>query len=240
MSPPAENRRIAVAFYLVAAYFFVAIIAALQSPIDSSINSTALMITRDVRGVITGKVEIGQGIKTVIAQIAAEELDVTMSRMRVLLADTELSPDEGYTAGSMSTSMSGGAVRQAAAEALLGFEQKPLLIAVTVLTSMSDDDLRELGYTEPQPQDDLSGLDVARKALGERVSRSDPVHDAELSSLGRGDLLAQEVELARLRGADELRQEPAPPVVARQREPLECREHERTLGRDAQVAREGQ
>jgi SSS family solute:Na+ symporter len=36
---------------------FVAIIAALQSSIDSSINSTALMITRDVRGVIKGKVD---------------------------------------------------------------------------------------------------------------------------------------------------------------------------------------
>ena len=66
--------------------------------------------------VYTGKVEIGQGIKTVIGQIAAEELDVAMQRMNVMLADTELSPDEGYTAGSTSTFMSGGAVRQAAAE----------------------------------------------------------------------------------------------------------------------------
>ena len=37
---------------------------------------------------------------------------------------------------------------EAAAEALQGLEQRPLLIGVTVLTSMSDDDLRELGYTE--------------------------------------------------------------------------------------------
>jgi orotidine-5'-phosphate decarboxylase len=42
----------------------------------------------------------------------------------------------------------GRRMMEAAAEALQGFEQKPLLIAVTVLTSMSDDDLRELGYTE--------------------------------------------------------------------------------------------
>ena len=67
--------------------------------------------------VFTGKVEIGQGIKTVIAQIAAEELDVAMHRMHVMLADTARSPDEGYTAGSTSTEVSGGAVRQAAAEA---------------------------------------------------------------------------------------------------------------------------
>ena len=40
----------------------------------------------------------------------------------------------------------------AAAEALQGFSRRPLLIAVTVLTSMSDDDLRELGYTESAQQ----------------------------------------------------------------------------------------
>jgi CO/xanthine dehydrogenase Mo-binding subunit len=67
--------------------------------------------------VFSGKVEIGQGIKTVIAQIAAEELDVHIERIRVVLADTERTPDEGYTAGSNSTQGSGGAVRQAAAEA---------------------------------------------------------------------------------------------------------------------------
>ena len=66
--------------------------------------------------VFTGKVEIGQGIQTVIGQIAAEELDVSMARIRVNLADTLLSPDEGFTAGSMSTQVSGSAVRQAAAE----------------------------------------------------------------------------------------------------------------------------
>ena len=41
---------------------------------------------------------------------------------------------------------------EAAAEALQGLSQRPWLIAVTVLTSMSDDDLRELGYTESAAQ----------------------------------------------------------------------------------------
>ena len=65
----------------------------------------------------TGKAEIGQGIKTAIAQIAAEELDVALERVIVQSADTELSPDEGVTAGSMSMENSGNAVRQATAEA---------------------------------------------------------------------------------------------------------------------------
>lgn len=46
----------------------------------------------------------------------------------------------------------GRRMMEAAAEALQGFAQRPLLIAVTVLTSMSDDDLRELGYTESAQQ----------------------------------------------------------------------------------------
>ena len=50
----------------------------------------------------TGKVEIGQGILTALAQVVADELDVDVRRVRVPPATTLASPDEGYTAGSMS------------------------------------------------------------------------------------------------------------------------------------------
>ena len=66
--------------------------------------------------VFTGKVELGQGITTALAQVAAEELDVALARIRIHTADTALTPDEGATAGSMSLEVSGGALRQAAAE----------------------------------------------------------------------------------------------------------------------------
>lgn len=67
--------------------------------------------------VLTGKVEFGQGIKTALAQIAAEELDVSLGRICMATTDTLESPDEGLTVGSMSLENSGNAIRQAAAEA---------------------------------------------------------------------------------------------------------------------------
>ncbi|HYZ69098.1 MAG TPA: molybdopterin cofactor-binding domain-containing protein, partial [Mycobacterium sp.] len=57
----------------------------------------------------SGKVELGQGVLTALAQIAAEELDVDVSRIEMLAATTDLSPDEGLTAGSLSIQQSGAA-----------------------------------------------------------------------------------------------------------------------------------
>jgi nicotinate dehydrogenase subunit B len=65
----------------------------------------------------SGKVELGTGVRTALAQIVAEELDLPLERVRMVMGDTELTPDEGYTAGSMTISGSGTALRQAAAEA---------------------------------------------------------------------------------------------------------------------------
>ncbi len=67
--------------------------------------------------VFTGKVELGQGIRTAFAQIAADELDVSLQRVEVAVVDTAQSPNEGYTASSMSLESSGNAIRIASAAA---------------------------------------------------------------------------------------------------------------------------
>ncbi|MBU4055019.1 MAG: molybdopterin-dependent oxidoreductase, partial [Proteobacteria bacterium] len=67
--------------------------------------------------VFTGKVELGQHIKTALAMIAAEELEVNLTRIRLVSGDTAQTPNEGYTAGSMSMEFSGNAIRNACAEA---------------------------------------------------------------------------------------------------------------------------
>ena len=66
--------------------------------------------------IASGKVELGQGILTALAQIAAEELGVELSRIRMLPASTAYSPDEGVTSGSQSISEGGKALRVACAE----------------------------------------------------------------------------------------------------------------------------
>jgi len=63
-----------------------------------------------------GKVEIGQGIVTALAQIAADELDVDIGRVQMIRATTAGSPNEGVTSGSLSVQQSGRAIRQACAE----------------------------------------------------------------------------------------------------------------------------
>lgn len=65
----------------------------------------------------SGKVEIGQGILTALAQIVACELDVALHRIRMIAASTTASPDEAVTSGSLSVQESGTALRFAAAEA---------------------------------------------------------------------------------------------------------------------------
>ena len=64
----------------------------------------------------TGRVELGQGVLTAMAQIAADELSVAMGRITICSGDTELTPNEGYTAGSQSIQFGGVAMRQACAD----------------------------------------------------------------------------------------------------------------------------
>jgi CO/xanthine dehydrogenase Mo-binding subunit len=64
-----------------------------------------------------GKVELGQGILTALTQIAADELDVDPSRVRLVPTTTGLSPDEAVTSGSLSVQEGGMALRHACADA---------------------------------------------------------------------------------------------------------------------------
>jgi nicotinate dehydrogenase subunit B len=66
--------------------------------------------------VFTGKSELGQGIKTALRQVAAEELSVKFEEVDLITSDTAQTADEGFTSGSQSMSDSGTAILHAAAQ----------------------------------------------------------------------------------------------------------------------------
>jgi 4-hydroxybenzoyl-CoA reductase subunit alpha len=103
----------------------------------SHISSGAIVkIERDGSvTLLTGAADIGQGAETVIAQVAAEELGVRLSDVRVTAADTELTPLDPGTFGSGVTLRAGNAARLAARAA----KQKILEAVADKLEANVDD-----------------------------------------------------------------------------------------------------
>ena len=66
--------------------------------------------------VFTGKVELGQGLKTAVIQLAAEQLALAPEHIELVTADTDRTPNEGFTAGSHSMQDSGTAIFNAAGQ----------------------------------------------------------------------------------------------------------------------------
>ena len=74
----------------------------------------------DKRGNVTlyaGKVELGTGVQTALAQLVAEELDVPIDNVTVTMGDTSMAVDQGPTIGSLTMQVSTLPVRRAAATA---------------------------------------------------------------------------------------------------------------------------
>ena len=144
--------------------------------------------------IFTGKAELGQGIKTAIAQIAAEELDVPIARLRIVTADTAETPNEGYTAGSQSIQDSGGAVRQAAAEAraaLVALAAERLGIAADRLET-ANGAVRVRGGTQTIGYGDLlGGKRLDRKAEGKVKPKEPSRYEIVGTSVPRFDIPAK-------------------------------------------------
>jgi CO/xanthine dehydrogenase Mo-binding subunit len=70
--------------------------------------------------IFTGKVDLGQGLRIAIPQIAAEELGIGVDKVRYVEGDTALTPDQGRTSGSTGIMRGGMQIRQAAATARKG------------------------------------------------------------------------------------------------------------------------
>ena len=89
----------------------------IKATITPSTSAAALKLNEDSSlNVLTSSVELGQGAKTVLAQIAADALQIPMSRVSVSDPDTELTPYDQQTSSSRTTFSMGGAIGKAAAD----------------------------------------------------------------------------------------------------------------------------
>lgn len=189
--------------------------------------------------VTTGKVELGQGIKTAVAQIAAEELDVGFGRTEVETADTADSPNEGYTAGSGSMEQSGTAIRYAAAEAKdvllglaageLGADKSDLAVEDGRVSAPDGSETtywnllggryleREAtGEIEPQSPDDYSIVNTERDRLdipGKVTGEESYVHDLRRPGMLHGRVVRPPTYGAELVSVDESEARDAEGVV---------------------------
>ena len=181
--------------------------------------------------VSSGKVELGQGILTALAQIVAEELDLPLERIRMIAADTRSSPNEAVTSGSLSIQDSGAALRQACAQAraiFLAAAAARLGVAAAALRldagRISGPDGRHTSYWDLAGECLLereAGAFVAEKAaadyrvVGRAAARLDLpdkafgvprfIHDLELPGMLHGRMLRPPSAAAKLVSLDEAR-----------------------------------
>jgi CO/xanthine dehydrogenase Mo-binding subunit len=176
-----------------------------------------------------GRMEYGQGIATALAQMAADELDVSFARVRVVQAATGEVPDEGLTVGSMSIEFSGPAIRTACAEirSLFTAAAAARLVCAPEEIEVRDGAMLRGGQTTGLDYWSLAGdVDLVREATGEaRLKTPDRMrvigqsnarldlpaklfgaaflHDLSLPGLRHARVLRQPSPQASLRSLDE-------------------------------------
>jgi nicotinate dehydrogenase subunit B len=143
--------------------------------------------------VCSGKVELGQGILTALRQIAAEELDLPLTRITMISGDTGRTPNEGQTAGSQSVENSGTALRMAGAEVraiLLDLAAKRLGLATDQLSvadgTIAAPDGRKVSYGEL-----VTTLDLNREATAKTPPKPPTSHKIVGKSVPRFDIPAK-------------------------------------------------
>lgn len=123
--------------------------------------------------IFSGKIEMGQGVMTSQAQMAAEELGVGLDKVTMILGDTDQCPWDGGTFGSLTTRVFGPALRAAAAEGRavmmqlaskkLGVPKENLVVDDGVV-SVSGDASKKVTYGELAQGKQISRL-VDEKAV---------------------------------------------------------------------------
>ncbi|GMO99833.1 molybdopterin-dependent oxidoreductase [Bradyrhizobium sp. TM239] len=203
--------------------------------------SSWVRFTDDGRVAISpGKVEIGQGIVTALAQIAADELDVEIGRVDMIRTSTAMSPNEGVTSGSLSIQQSGRALRQVCAEvrqrflraaserlgvdaSLLDVDDGTISGPGNVRTSYwelmdelsLDHDATAAPTAKSAAKRTIAGHSVQRVDIPDKVfARPRFIHDLALPGLLHGRVLRPDVSGARLVTLNEEAARAVPGIVA--------------------------
>jgi isoquinoline 1-oxidoreductase subunit beta len=161
--------------------------------LGSGAQNLAARIHLGTDGLITvmaGKVEAGQGARSELLQAAAEELRVPVSRVRMTLADTDLVPDDGMTAGSGTTPRTVPAVRRGAAAA------RNLLIAFACsqwTVEHAAVEMRDGRVVHPGSNRSLDYADLARSAGTAKLFRQAIPADIALTPVGDWTVLGSSV-----------------------------------------------
>lgn len=187
-----------------------------------------------------GKVEIGQGIVTALAQIAADELDVDISKVEMIRTSTAASPNEGVTSGSLSIQQSGRALRHACADvrqrflaaaserlgvdaSLLNIDDGTISGPGNVRTSYweltgdvsLDHDATPGAIAKSAATRAVTGHSVPRVDIPDKVfARPRFIHDASLPGLLHGRVLRPDLSGAQLIALDEEAARAVPGLVA--------------------------
>ncbi|EJN13363.1 aerobic-type carbon monoxide dehydrogenase, large subunit CoxL/CutL-like protein [Bradyrhizobium sp. YR681] len=203
--------------------------------------SSWVRFTDDGRVAISpGKVEIGQGIVTALAQIAADELDVDTAKVEMIRASTATSPNEGVTSGSLSIQQSGRALRHVCAEVRqrflvaaserLGVDTSLLDVDDGVISGPGnvrtsywelagdvslDHDASTVVLAKTVAWRAVAGHSVQRVDIPDKLfARPRFIHDSPLPGLLHGRVLRPDVSGARLTALDETAARTIPGLVA--------------------------
>lgn len=181
--------------------------------------------------VLSGKVELGQGILTALTQMAADELSVDIGRVRIVSGHTRETPDENYTAGSHSVEISGMAIRLVCAElrqALVAVASAELGVAPDMCvvedgTIVADGTATHINYWSRREAIDLDkecrgtaplkttgqfryiGQDVGRVDLLAKVAGGGFIHDMKLPGMRHARILRGPARGVRLKSLDRMR-----------------------------------
>ena len=129
--------------------------------------------------IFVGKVDLGTGTKTAMAQIAADELDVAFEQIEMVMGDTATTPDQWITGANLTISQGGGELRKACAtarasllaraSALLGAPASELQVSRGVV-SLKADAAKSISYSQLMQGSSATDLKVDAKVTIKRAA----------------------------------------------------------------------